>query len=228
MDKSIEQTIKRIKRFSLTCTLNDNGTIRYFHNGHEYIEIGGIKWATCNVGAEKPTDNGLYFAWGETSGFTAEQVMNGERQFNWKDYKYTICDNCSKYNVSDKKTTLELSDDAAAFNMGIGWRMPTRDEFKSLIDSTTCEWVTNYKGSGINGRLFIDKKDSSKQLFFPTAGFCSLDSVFSVGDGGRYWSSWLYTNNPEFAFFLYFDNEDACWYIHSARFYGFAVRAVVG
>ena len=24
------------------------------HNGHEYVEIGGIKWATYNVGAEKP------------------------------------------------------------------------------------------------------------------------------------------------------------------------------
>ena len=66
MDTSIEKNIQRIKRFSLSCTLNDNGTLRHFHNGYEYVEIGGIKWAVCNVGAKKPTDSGLYFQWGDT------------------------------------------------------------------------------------------------------------------------------------------------------------------
>ena len=26
----------------------------------------GVKWATCNVGANKPEEYGYYFAWGET------------------------------------------------------------------------------------------------------------------------------------------------------------------
>ena len=30
--------------------------------GHEYVEIGGLKWATMNVGASQPSDYGLYFA----------------------------------------------------------------------------------------------------------------------------------------------------------------------
>ncbi len=37
-------------------------------NGYEYVDLGlpsGLKWATCNVGAEKPEDYGDYFAWGE-------------------------------------------------------------------------------------------------------------------------------------------------------------------
>lgn len=32
------------------------------------VDLGlpsGIKWASCNVGAEKPEDNGNYYAWGE-------------------------------------------------------------------------------------------------------------------------------------------------------------------
>lgn len=30
--------------------------------GHEYVEIGGVKWATMNVGASSITDTGQYFA----------------------------------------------------------------------------------------------------------------------------------------------------------------------
>ena len=33
-----------------------------------------------NVGAQTETDYGLYFAWGETQGYTASQVGNGEGQ----------------------------------------------------------------------------------------------------------------------------------------------------
>ena len=28
---------------------------------HDYVEIGGIKWATMNIGATSVTDYGLYF-----------------------------------------------------------------------------------------------------------------------------------------------------------------------
>ena len=34
--------------------------------GHDYVEIGGIKWATVNIGAESATDTGIYFQWGDT------------------------------------------------------------------------------------------------------------------------------------------------------------------
>ena len=38
-----------------------------------FVDLGlpsGLKWASCNVGAEKPEDFGLYFACGETEGYT--------------------------------------------------------------------------------------------------------------------------------------------------------------
>ena len=38
---------------------------------YEFVDLGlSVKWASCNVGAEKPEDFGLYFAWGETEGYT--------------------------------------------------------------------------------------------------------------------------------------------------------------
>ena len=39
-------------------------------NGHGYVDLGlpsGTKWATCNIGASKPSDYGTYYGWGETS-----------------------------------------------------------------------------------------------------------------------------------------------------------------
>ena len=60
------------------------------HNGYEFVDLGlpsGTLWATCNVGATSPEQAGLYFAWGETVGFSADQVENGERSFSSSEYK---------------------------------------------------------------------------------------------------------------------------------------------
>lgn len=38
--------------------------------GHSYVDLGlqsGTLWATCNVGASKPTESGEHFAWGEVA-----------------------------------------------------------------------------------------------------------------------------------------------------------------
>ena len=86
-------------------------------NGHDYVEIGGLKWSTMNIGANSVTDYGLYFQWGDTQGYTAAQVGNGEGQkyFGWEDYKYGNgtsspgAAGMTKYNATDGLTTLELS-----------------------------------------------------------------------------------------------------------------------
>lgn len=39
-----------------------------FINNYGYIDLGlpsGTKWATCNLGASKPSDYGNFYAWGE-------------------------------------------------------------------------------------------------------------------------------------------------------------------
>ena len=61
--------------------VDEDSSVRYLlkldftHNGYEYVDLGlpsGLKWATCNVGASSPEEYGLYFAWGETTGYTSE------------------------------------------------------------------------------------------------------------------------------------------------------------
>ena len=215
--KQITQ-VERIKRFKLTCTLNDNGVERHFYCGHEYVEIGGIKWATCNVGARKETDYGKYFAWGETIGF----INASGKRFTQEDYKFGY--DASKY----IKTVLKPIDDAVASAWGNGWRMPTREEYIVLGKATISKWVTNYKCSGVNGFILTDKEDPSKKLFFPACGYCYYGSVSSVGSNGDYWSSSLLSNSVQRAYRLSFYDGYVNWQYIGTCFIGCPVRGVIG
>lgn len=215
----------------------DDSKVHYFrydpYNGHEYVEIGGLKWATMNIGASQPSDYGLYFAWGDTQGYTYEQVGSGEGQkyFGWADYKYGNGTNSpgetgmTKYNENDGNTILEASDDAAVANWGGSWRMPTRADFQALGAVVNTAWT---QVNNVYGILCEDKTDSSKTLFFPAAGDCRNGSVGLVGGGGNYWSSSLDTDDRQSACYLYFDSYDALWNDDDGRYCGFAVRPVVG
>lgn len=205
---------------------------------HDYVEIGGVKWATMNVGANSITDYGLYFQWGDTQGYTAEQVGRGESQkyFGWPDYKYCngTYSGMTKYNAKDNKTILEASDDAVQSAWGGSWRMPTTEEFQALGNAVNAVWTTNYNDSGINGLLCTDKTDSSKTLFFPSASFCAGAEIGSIGFSGHYWSSSRNSSssNAFRAFALVFDDDEEhgriWWNNNNNRSYGCTIRGVVG
>ena len=191
---------------------------------YEYVDLGlpsHLKWAKCNVGAEKETDAGLYFAWGETTGYTASQVGT-DKEFSWSDYKYgNSSSNLTKYNQSDSKTVLESTDDAASQIMGSDWRMPTKDEFQELLDNTDKLW-TNI--NGVNGYKFTSKINGNS-IFIPAAGDCSGGSVDSVGNSGGVWSSSLNTSNHSDAWYLGFLSGN-CYVDYDGRCYGRSVRGV--
>ena len=214
----------------------DDSKVHYFedpYKGHQYVEIGGLKWATMNIGASKPSEYGLYFAWGDTQGYTAEQVGSGEGQkyFGWADYKYGNgtsepgATGMTKYNATDGLTTLEAVDDAAVANWGGSWRMPTTADFQTLGAAVSTAWTQVNNAYGI---LCTDITDSSKTLFFPAAGFCFDGSVENVVKYGSYWSSSLNTDDRQGAYSLGFGSGNAFWDDGDSRFYGFAVRPVVG
>ena len=199
-------------------SLTEGGGVTY-----EYVDLGlksGTLWAKCNIGAEKETDAGLYFAWGETTGYTASQVGT-DKHFSESDYKYVnSSSNLTKYNQSDGKTVLESTDDAATQIMGDEWRMPTKDECQELIDETTNEWdsingVTGWKFTGSNGNY----------IFIPAAGDCGDGSVNTVGGNGYVWSSSLNTSSPDLAWYLSFYSGD-CFMGNSGRYDGQSVRGV--
>ena len=189
---------------------------------YEYVDLGlSVKWAKCNVGATSETDAGLYFAWGETTGYTASQVGT-DKQFSWSDYKYGNDNNLTKYNQSDGKTVLESADDAAAQIMGGDWRMPTQTEFQELLSGTTNEWT---QVNNVNGWKFTSKTDTSKYIFIPAAGGCNDGSVGNVDLGGYVWSSSLDTSNPNSARRLNFYSS-YCSVYNRYRYSGQSVRGV--
>jgi uncharacterized protein (TIGR02145 family) len=213
---------------------------------YEWVEIGGIKWATKNVGAKTITDYGQYFSWGGVNGFTADQVTGDchSKRFSWVDYEFGNgtsspgATGMTKYNSTDGKTVLEAEDDAATVNMGSGWRMPTTAEFQDLgnackfIDSSGTEITSSNKLttlSGVTGIYLEDKTDSSKRLFFPTVGSCYNGGVYDVGSCGLYWSSSLFNSSNKLStYYLYFDSVNVDWQTNCNRCYGRAIRGVVG
>lgn len=195
-------------------------------NGHDYVDMGdaGI-WATCNVGASKPEEPGLYFAWGETIGYPD---ASGDKKFNsdYSDYKFGTSDNFTKYNSTDRLTTLEPEDDAAHVIMGGDWRMPTKDEFQKLYNLCNIEWTTDYKGTGVKGMVFRLKSDESKQVFFPAAGYCGYGSVSFVGLYGFVWSSSLYSS-VGYVYYLTFNSGNIYPNSNSRSYLGCSVRGFI-
>lgn len=140
---------------------------------YNFIDLNlpsGLLWADRNIGAATPEDAGLYFQWGDTVGYTAEQVGNGEglKYFYCNDYKFSIdgsSSNFSKYNNIDGKTVLDLEDDAAHVLMGGNWRMPTQDDFHELINNTDL-YLVSASGEEIHGTVTSFTPTSNPSIYF--------------------------------------------------------------
>lgn len=197
------------------------------NNDFEYVDLGlpsGTLWATMNVGASKPSDTGLYFQWGDTKGYTADQVGKS-KLFLWTDYKWNQSGDDETFTRYEKPcATLKLEDDAAHVNMGGDWHMPTPTQIQELIDNTTTAWTTR---DGINGILFTSKSDGPKSIFIPAVGGAFNHSIFNSGVYGYVWSSMLNTDFVNLGKRLGFYSNGVFLY-SSCRYYGFPMRSVIG
>ena len=189
-----------------------------FIGGHEYVEMGdGLKWATCNVGASAPEDYGDYFAWGEST---------TKSNYSWSTY----FDNPSgdgttftKYSV-DKKTVLDLTDDAARKNWGSTWRMPTDAEWTALRNTASFDWDWDdvRKGYKVTSKVSGYVGNS---IFLPAAGCRYSTSLSGAGSSGDYWSSSLREYYSDNAWYVYFSSSGVYRY-SDFRYRGQSVRPV--
>jgi hypothetical protein len=198
----------------------------------DYVDLGlpsGTLWAKHNI--QDADGNELYFAWGETSGYTSGQVGT-DKYFSWTgdsaDYKYgTFNDRdgenmgMEKYNTIDGKTVLDPEDDAATANWGSDWKMPTKEQFEELIASTTTAWT---QVDGVNG-LLCTSTANTNTLFFPAVGFADEGEVKNVWDHGDYWSVSLNGMNVSRAQHLGFE-DGYCEVVRPERYIGQSVRPV--
>ena len=186
-------------------------------NGHEYVDLGlpsGLKWATCNVGANKPEDYGDYFAWGETSTKAEYNSDNGPT------YGLSKSELQSQGYI-DSEGNITSQYDTARAKWGGKWRIPTKAELQELCDKCTWTWmsqngVKGYKVTGPNGN----------GIFLPAAGYRLGASLDNAGYRGGYWSSSPGDSVDDFAYYLNFGSDDHGVYFVS-RYRGRSVRPVL-
>ena len=156
-------------------------------NGHQYVDLGlssGLKWATCNVGADSPEDYGNYYAWGETE-TKAEYTQDNSVTFGQQ--------------LNDISGNAQY--DAATANWGGSWRMPTKDEIRELIYN--CNWTPETQ-NGVDG--FKVTGNNGNYIFIPASGYRDGSSLYIYGEC-YYWSSTPRQYGVEFANILYSDTE---------------------
>lgn len=224
-NKTYSTIIEQFATTKSTTFSTTNATImpeKRVEKTYEYVDLGlpsGILWAKCNIGADTETDAGLYFQWGDTQGYTADQV-GVDKIFDWAHYKFGTQDNLTKYNSTDGLTTLQLADDAAHANMGEDWRMPTKEEYQELIVNTTSAWVDNYNNTGVSGRLFTGTNGHT--LFLPAVGIASYDKLYGFSSSGLYWSA----NCKENAGINFGISSDNIYINNNPRSSGYPIRGV--
>ena len=197
----------------------------------EWVEMGpGHEWATCNVGAELPTDAGDRFAWGETT---------PKESYSWVNYRWLTPNYITKYQAEDNNyqalwytgyagafngdgiTILEPEDDAAAENWSSEWQMPTRSEWQWLYDHS--EMVATMENGVPGVRVTSTVPGYTQNSIFLPYGTQGLNCA-----NGGYWSSSLRVEKTETAHKMSIangaDGWTALWF--DTREKGYMVRPI--
>ena len=140
------------------------------------VDLGlSVCWASCNIGATCPEEEGSIFAWGE---------IDEKGYYEWDNYKYCNYDRTnssasdsvspslwddnffiSKYSPEvDNLRFLDEKDDAASVNWGGAWRMPTELEVYELIEYCHWEWtiLNDVEGYKVKGKIIHTYKGAEK------------------------------------------------------------------
>ena len=178
-------------------------------NSFEYVDLGlpsGTMWATCNVGATKPENEGLLFQFGRVDGYKYKDNNNQFRTNaqNRQDTDIEDIPLSTSGKVYKRNEILDLEDDAAHVNMGGKWRMPTSDELKELVDNTTYEVETI---NGVKGMMFTSNINKH-QMFMPFMQGCWYNGNWEKWNRSLayIWSSQVHASYIDTAYRLYFSS----------------------
>ena len=198
----------------------------------EYVDLelpSGTLWAIKPL-LKEGTNEPLYFAWGETVGYTLADVRNGIRSFDRDSYQV------QGYDDTDGKVTLELQDDAAHVILGGQWHIPTMAEYNELIANTTLVvynrnsvWLRSKRNTSRELPLYFNGSIEGTYPYPPensaglheyswsnqrVTGPYAQDPMVDIYPAGYFWgNSTLYTGA----------HVETAYYRH--RYYGFTIRA---
>ena len=179
-------------------------------DGHDYIDLGlpsGLKWATCNIGANTPEEYGDYYAWAEIVTKDTYDFMNNT--------SFTL-------QISDIAGNEEY--DAATANWSKSWRMPRLEDFTEL--NMYCSWEFT-SSNGVVG--YIVTGPNGNQIFLPASGFRLFDEHNGTESVGYYWSSTAHEDiniTYPYAYGLYCNFSSHNTHYNN-RFIGQPIRPVV-
>lgn len=203
-------------------------------DGHEaaYLQLpSGTLWATCNVGADKPSEEGNAYAWGEVE-------TKNAYEYSWEDYKFyappgpddnhmmlTKYCRSSAFGNTDGKIELDLEDDVANVEWGGNWRIPTPAQFEELANE--CTWKPDTM-DGVDGYTVTGKNGQS--IFLPLAPMFNAESVFGkmpAAEGTCYWLNslqYVESLNSDRAAQMKLGEQPSIVYAHRCK--GVSVRPV--
>ena len=191
----------------------------------DYIDLGlssGLCWAIHNLGADKPQDEGEFFAWGE---------IEPKEDYSYNTYKWA---NLLKRNefikyvtddywgLIDFRTTLGAEDDAANYILESKWHIPTQADVEELLRECTAEYTQYY---GKNGYVFTGPNGNA--MFLPVAGYMEEDEYIKNDRGADYWTSTVYEDSQKNAVTLDFNMSLSLGTGDEYRPYGLPIRPVI-
>ena len=183
----------------------------------EYVDLGlpsGKKWAKCNLGATIEEEDGLFFQFGDTVGYTKDEV-GVLKQFSLNEIDYE--------SESNDKKELDLEDDAAHSMLGDNWKIPGMADWKELFDNTKhSEWCLN----GKYGIAFINKNDATKYIFIPYVSFAENGKVEESYGRLFYWSSSIANQYDVWFVINDFYDYTICYIELSQKHYGHKIRPI--
>ena len=152
------------------------------------VDLGlSVQWATCDLGATSPEEDGYRYAWGD---ITPKTDIKDDSSSSMR------ISVSKKYHTVDNKTQLDLSDDAAYHELGENWRIPTKEECDELL--ANCKYKRTTK-NGVSGYLFVSKKNG-KSIFFADSRTYWTASLYTKGaQGGQvYYEAWTFVSGNEY------------------------------
>ena len=172
------------------------------------VDLGlSVLWADCNVGGDSESPIGGLYGWADPTGEKTSQNIAD----------YVVLRKYLTGQIPNNITGTEY--DIATAKWGHGWRMPSKDEWKELVEK--CKWakekafnVYGYRVEGPNGN----------SIFLPNTGLRFAESISNT-DAGYYWTSEMALNDRECAYYYYF-NEDKINDIVTTRNYVYSGRAI--
>jgi uncharacterized protein (TIGR02145 family) len=161
-------------------------SIKFYDLVSDGVLINGIVWAKYNVDAPgafaaNPESFGMYYQWNRKVGWSStDPLVDSNGGTTWDTSRPT-------------GDIWEAANDPSP----AGWRVPTENEFYSLLDGdkVSSEWTTL---NGVAGRKFTDKATGAS-IFLPAAGLRGVsDGTFAYrGSVCQYWTSSKYNTDYE-------------------------------